>query len=210
MAVTGLALIGFLLGHLAGNLLVFKGQDAMNAYAEGLKNLGALLWVARGGLLLMFVVHVITGVSLTMQNKRARPEKYRFSKTIQASLASRTMHLSGLTILAFLLFHLAHYTLGLVQPEYFASVDASGRHDVYNMLIHGFQNPIYSGLYIAAMLVLAMHLSHGLPSLFQSLGWNSPRFQGIYKRAGLALAALLFLGFSSIPTAVWIGYLRLQ
>lgn len=210
MAVTGLALIGFLGGHLAGNLLMFKGQDAMNAYAAGLQSLGGLLWAVRGGLLAIFVIHVFLGVSLTIENKRARPEKYHYSNTIQASLASRSMHLTGLVILFFLLFHLAHFTLGVVQPQHFASVDADGRHDVYNMVIHGFQNPVYAGLYIVTMLIVGLHLSHGLPSLFQSIGWSSPRFAAIFKRIGITTAIVLSIGFSSIPVAIWIGFLRLH
>ncbi|MCB1174552.1 MAG: succinate dehydrogenase cytochrome b subunit [Leptospiraceae bacterium] len=210
MAITGLALIGFLLGHLAGNLLIFKGQDAMNSYAENLQSLGALLWVVRGGLLTIFAIHVGLGLLLTLENKRARPVAYQYSSTIQASLASRSMYITGILILAFIIMHLAHFTLGLVQPEFYHNVDADGRHDVYNMVVLGFQNPLFAGAYIFFIASLALHLSHGLPSLFQSIGWNSPRFNDIFHRVGVTVALLLLIGYSSIPLACWLGYVRVH
>lgn len=210
MAVSGLALTGFLLGHLAGNLLVFAGPEAINSYAKGLLDLGALLWVIRSGLLIIFVLHIYFGITLTIENKRARPIAYSCEKTIQASLASRSMHITGLVILFYLIFHLAHFTIGVVDPSVYDRYDASGRHDVYNMIIYGFQNPIFSVSYILAMMAMALHLSHGLPSLFQSMGLSSDRFTTAFKKTGIAVAIFLFIGFTSIPVAVWIGFLRVQ
>jgi succinate dehydrogenase / fumarate reductase cytochrome b subunit len=115
MAITGLLLIGFVLAHMTGNLLVFLGPDAINSYAHALKDKPALLWTARLGLLVVFVVHVVLGIRLTMQNRAARPTPYVYEDTLQASWASRHMLLTGLVLLAFVVYHLAHFTLGVVK-----------------------------------------------------------------------------------------------
>jgi succinate dehydrogenase / fumarate reductase cytochrome b subunit len=212
MAVTGILLAGFVIAHLLGNLLVFRGRDAMNDYAAMLKGLGAGLWVARLGLLGVFGAHIALAIGLKRRNAAARPIAYGKPHTIQASLASRTMVYSGLLVLAFVLMHLAHFTLGWLQPGYFAmkeSVVVDGlttqRHDVYAMLILGFRSPIYVLLYSACMVVLGLHLSHGLHSLFQSLGLRHPAYLRAVQTAGTALAWILAIGFLSIPFAVLTG-----
>ncbi len=116
MAITGLLLIGFVIAHMAGNLLLFAGPDAVNAYAHALKDKPALLWTARLLLLLIFVVHIAYGVRLTWNNSTARPVPYVCEDTLQASWASRHMFLSGLVLLAFVVYHLAHFTFGVVKP----------------------------------------------------------------------------------------------
>ncbi len=209
MAVTGGGLILFLIAHLSGNLLMFAGPDAMNSYAEFLKSKPALLWTARLGLLGIFVIHLLLGVSLTIANRRARGGAYAYENTVQASLASRSMILTGLVIFFYLAYHLLHFTLGGVHGEYFHLKDNLGRHDVYSMVVLSFQQPLISVVYILAMFFMAVHLSHGLPSLFQSLGANSPRFENGFKRAGISVAVLLFLGFSSIPAAILAGLVKL-
>lgn len=209
MAVTGLALIGFLVAHMAGNLLVFAGQDAMNTYAKGLKSLGGVLWAMRGGLLLCFGVHVAAAVRLAHLNKAARPERYRYEETLTASLASRTMIWTGLLVLAYAAFHLAHLTLGLTHPEHFRLVDAQGRHDVFSMVVRGFQSPAVSLTYVAAMLATAVHLSHGFGSLWRTLGVSCGKWRQIFHTLGVLAAAALFVGFSSIPVAVWAGLVKL-
>ncbi|MCB1322654.1 MAG: succinate:quinone oxidoreductase, partial [Leptospiraceae bacterium] len=148
MAVTGAALILFLFAHLSGNLLMFAGQDAMNNYAVSLREMGPLLWIARIGLLTIFVIHIGIGISLSIQNRRARPERYQYEKTIQASVASRFMIQTGLLLLFYLLYHLAHFTLGLAHEQYFHLVDTSGRHDVYSMVVLGFRQWYISLIYI--------------------------------------------------------------
>jgi succinate dehydrogenase / fumarate reductase cytochrome b subunit len=122
MAITGLLLIGFVIAHMAGNLLVFAGPDALNAYAHALKDKPALLWTARIGLLLVFVVHVVLGIRLTLQNRAARPTPYAYEDTLSASWAARHMLLTGLVLLAFVIYHLGHFTLGAVVPAKFQSV----------------------------------------------------------------------------------------
>lgn len=211
MALTGAGLIGFVIIHLAGHFLMFAGPDAINSYAFALKSNPVLLWSARTGLLLVFAVHVLLAISLKIQNKSARGATgYQYNATVQASFASRSMIWTGLLLLSFILFHLAHFTVFLVNPAYANLHDELGRHDVYSMMIVAFQVvPVGVG-YIIAMLIMALHLSHGLPSMFQSLGWNSPRFDAMFKRIGTVFGVVMFLGYSSLPVAVWLGVLKLQ
>lgn len=211
MALTGSALILFTIVHLAGHFLMFAGPDAINSYAFALKSTPALLWGARSGLLLVFIVHIALAISLKIQNKRARgPVGYQYGSTVQASAASRSMIWTGLLLLAFILFHLAHFTVFLVDPSYANLHDELGRHDVYTMMIVAFQVvPVGIG-YIIAMAIMSLHLSHGLPSMFQSMGWNSPRFDAAFRRVGTVFGVLMFVGYSSLPVCVWLGVLQLQ
>lgn len=209
MALTGIALVGFLVAHMAGNLLVYAGQDAMNTYAKGLKSLGALLWVMRLGLLACFSVHIAAAIRLSQVNKLARPERYRYEDTLTASLASRTMIWTGLLVLTYVAFHLAHFTLGMTHPEHFALHDAQGRHDVYSMVVKGFQSPAVSLTYVAAMLATAIHLSHGFGSLWRTLGVSCGKWREGFHKLGIAIAVVLFLGFSSIPVTIWAGLVKL-
>jgi succinate dehydrogenase / fumarate reductase cytochrome b subunit len=225
MAVTGLGLTVFVIAHMLGNVQVFAGRDAVNSYAAALKHAPGLLWPARVGLLTIFVLHVGYGAKLWLANRAARPVPYHFKRYREASLASRTMLWTGLVTLAFVLFHLAHYTFGLVQQAPIR--DASGqevkdsqgnvvyrsfldmpdpqdpkRQDVYGMTIHGFRNPLISLFYVVAMALLAFHLSHGFQSLFQSLGLNHSRWQPLLRGASLVLAVVVFVGNSSMPLAI--------
>ncbi|MEZ5989593.1 MAG: succinate dehydrogenase cytochrome b subunit [Planctomycetota bacterium] len=209
MAVTGLLLSLFLLAHMAGNMLAWAGPAAFNGYAWALKGNAGLLWTARVGLLLVFVVHVASALSLTAENRRARPVAYAREATIQASYASRTMLLTGLVVLAYLVLHLLHFTIGVVEPTAFASHTAEGKHDAYRMLVLGFRNPLLSGVYIVAMGFLWLHVSHGLTTLWQSLVWNHPRYRPLLERGGRAVAALIVLGFVSVPVSVLAGIIGL-
>ncbi|MFL5327402.1 MAG: succinate dehydrogenase cytochrome b subunit [Gemmataceae bacterium] len=219
VAITGLILVGFLLGHFAGNALVFKGRDAINTYARGLRDLGWLLWVARGGLLAAFIVHIYLGTTLTMRNWAARPERYQFQATMRATFASRTMLFSGLVILAFTIYHLAHYTFAvvqtapdgrnfheLVQRGWDPAHPTAPRYDVYNMVVFGFSNVWISATYIIAQLILGLHLSHGIASTFQTLGWNSPKYWPMIRNIGWLVSAIIVLGNISIPVAVMAGW----
>jgi len=138
IAVTGLGLYLFVLIHLAGNLQVFGGPEMTNAYAYKLKSMPLVLWGARFGLLAIFSLHIFTGIRLALQNRAARPQAYAKSNTVQATLASRTMVQTGGMILLFVIFHLAHFTLFAIHPEYANLHDVKGRHDVYRMMIFGF------------------------------------------------------------------------
>ncbi len=204
MALTGLGLIGFLVTHMAGNLLIFFGQDVFNAYAKSIKSAGGggLVWVARAGLLGMFVVHVGLAFKLQLMNRAARPVGYVHEATIEASWASRYMILTGLLVLAFLLFHLAHYTIGVVDPAFMTWEDAQGRHDAYRMVVTGFSNPLYAGGYIVAMSILALHLAHGFQSLFRSLGNSHEGARNALGKVSILIALGLAAGFSLAPIGV--------
>lgn len=212
MALTGLALAGFVVGHLSGNLLVYVGRDALNSYAEWLKSNPQITWVARFGLLLAFLLHIRTGIVLRNGNRNARPTQYAHESTVQASLASRSMFLTGVLVLVYVVLHLAHFTFGWVDSANHSLVQALirdgaevQRHDVYGMLVGSFSNPIYSVLYVAAMLVLGMHLSHGLQSLFQSLGLRHPSYTSLFEVAGRVIAWGLAAAYVTIPLAVLTG-----
>ena len=209
VAVTGLALTGFVLVHMLGNLLVFLGQDHLNAYANTLKNNPGLLWTARLGLLLMFVVHIYLALQLKIKNLAARPTAYVFSHTEEASFASRTMVWTGLAIFFFVLYHLAHFTLGITDPMNAHLVDSKGRHDVYSMVIHAFRSPLISGLYILAMVFLFLHLSHGVQSTFQTLGITRRRWDSLIYRCGMGLTLLVVVGNISIPLAILFRLIKL-
>ena len=209
MALTGVGLIGFVLGHLLGNLQVFAGQDVFNAYAAFLKGLGPMLWVMRLGILAFVVIHIATAISLWKDNSAARPESYKKEETVQASFASLYMMQSGMVLLIFIIIHLLHFTLGVMQPEFFSLLDPQGRHDVYSMLIHGFQTKGYSLIYIVAMILLALHLRHAMASLFQTLGINGPRITPVIEKGAIALSTIIAVGYISIPLAVLLGIIGL-
>jgi succinate dehydrogenase / fumarate reductase cytochrome b subunit len=219
MAVTGLGLTAFVIVHMVGNLQLFLGREALNAYAKALKDMPAVLWLFRLGLLAFVLLHIVYGVRLWLANRAARPVPYHHKTYREATLASRTMLVTGLVLLAFIVFHLAHYTLGLVgtahvtDPDtaalksinYLELRDPQDRHDVYAMTIYGFRNPFFSLAYVVAMGFLAFHLWHGFQSAFQSLGLSHPRWAPLLRKASLALAVILFIGNSSMPLAVLIG-----
>ena len=209
MGVSGLALVGFVVGHLVGNLQMFLGQEAVNRYAAFLKSTGEILWVVRFGLIALAVTHIVTAVSLSLENAAARPVSYAVKTYKEATYASRTMKASGLIVLAFLGYHLAHYTLMITHPEYHHLIDAQGRHDVYSMVVLGFSRPWISAWYILGVFLLGMHLSHGLYSMFQSLGIQTDALRKRVRPAAIAIGWLIFLGFASIPAGVLAGLIRL-
>lgn len=210
MAITGLLLLGFVVGHLAGNLLILTGEpDAINAYAYKLKSLGPLLWVARIGLLVILVAHVSQAVRLTVQNRRAAGEGYQVGHVNKATAASLTMMISGVLILAFVAFHLAHFTAGYIgDQQAYEAHDAQGRHDVYNMVVHSFSNPetglLYSTLYIAAMCGLGFHLVHAITSALQTFGIENERLRQVCYGVAMALS----VGYMIIPFSIHIGLVQ--
>jgi succinate dehydrogenase / fumarate reductase cytochrome b subunit len=209
MAISGLLLVLFLFVHLAGNLTVFAGPDATNGYAVRLRQYGPLLWVVRLGLLASFLVHVMAGLAVAAQNRQARLQEYRVYRPRRTTWYARWMLLSGVLLLAYVLFHLAHFTFGLIMPQYYALTDPMKQHDVYRMVVASFQNVGVSFLYMVAMFCLAMHLAHGVPSFFQTLGFNHPNYQALIESSGPVIAILLFVGYCSIPVAVLAGVLEL-
>jgi succinate dehydrogenase / fumarate reductase cytochrome b subunit len=206
MAVTGVILFGFVIGHMLGNLQIFLGPDSINSYAHFLKSKPGLLWTARLGLLLMVIIHVWAAVKLSLENKAARPVGYADTRLVAASYASRTMMWSGVIIFAFVVYHLMHFTVGITNPEYLrldeTLKDGTQRHDVYRMMILGFSNLWVSGIYVLSMALLCLHLSHGVSSLFQSLGLKNKYYGRHIDRFAKAAALIIFLGNCSIPVAI--------
>ena len=219
MALTGTGLVGFVVFHMIGNLKLISGPDAINHYAYFLKHdLGALIWIARAGLLGIFVLHIALAIRLTMKSRAARPVAYSHGKTVQASLSSRTMIWTGAVIGAFTLFHLAHYTFAWTQGverngewvNFLSLKDAHGRHDVYEMMVAGFANVPMAVLYIAAQFVLFIHLWHGIQSAFQTLGLKNGRFRKPIDALGLAIALTVLLGNLAIVLSVQLGFVASQ
>jgi succinate dehydrogenase / fumarate reductase cytochrome b subunit len=212
VAITGFLLFGFVVIHLLGNLQYFLGADKLNGYAQMLKANAGVLWLARLGLLGIVLLHIITAVKLWQENKAARPVKYGTGKApVAASFASRTLIISGLIVLAFIVFHLAHFTMGLVDPELLRlSETANGveRHDVFRMVSAGFANPLISIFYIVAMGLLCLHLSHGVSSMFQSLGLKNHRWDKTFDLLAKTAAAVIFLGNCAIVIAAWLGIVK--
>ncbi len=209
VAVTGLALLGFVIAHLLGNLTIFLGADALNAYALKISHFGPLLWAARIMLLAAVVVHIVTTALLTIENRRARPVAYAMHRTQRTTLSAKTMVLSGLIILAFVLYHLAHFTFRVTHPAISNLTDALGRHDVYTMVVVSFRQPLVAGFYLVALALLCLHLSHGIASVFQTLGLANEATLPFFERAGASIAGLLFLGYASIPLSAWLGLLKI-
>ena len=208
MAVTGLMLLGFVIAHLAGNLQIFLGADWLNDYSRHLEEMPLLLWPARAVLLAALVLHMATAATLSWENRRARPIPYAVKDTVQASLASRTLLFTGTAVFLFILYHLLHFTWGMTNPEFFGLLDLQGRRDVYSMVILSFQNPVISGVYLAALFILSMHLGHGSWSFLQSLGLTSQPVLKKIRIAGSVLGWLIFIGFASIPLASLLGTLQ--
>lgn len=206
MAITGLLLILFVIGHMVGNLQIFLGPETINAYGAFLKSIPELLWGARIGLLTLVLVHIWSAIALVRANKAARPVAYRVNRAVAASYASRTMIWSGLIVFAFIIYHLLHFTAGVTHPDLMTLKDETGRHDIFAMVVKGFSSPLVSGFYILSMALLCTHLSHGASSLFQSLGWRTGQQRVWADRVAFALAWGIFIGNSSIPLAILLGF----
>jgi len=189
MAVTGFSFCGFLAAHLAGNLTIYGGKDAFNGYAEHLHALGPLLTVAELGLLTLFLIHVITGLILFLQNLKARPVRYAVNKTAGGrTLGSATMPYTGVLLLAFIVFHLLNFHF----------VDKTGT-TIFNIVSEAFSNIGYVAIYIFAMVVAAIHVSHGFWSAFQTLGANHPKYMPAIRTVGIAFAVVIGIGFGFLP-----------
>ena len=207
MAITGFLLFLFVIVHMLGNLQVYIGRDAMNAYAALLKSKPGLLWTARVGLFIIAVLHIVSALQLAAENRDARPQPYAEGKPI-ASLASRTILVSGLIIFAFIVYHLMHFTLGVTNPDFMDLHDALGHHDVYGMVVEAFRNPLVSVFYIMSMGLLCLHLSHGVSSLFQSLGIRRRSTVAAFNRFAQISAIVIFVGNCSIPVSILAGVVR--
>ncbi|MBV1861742.1 MAG: succinate dehydrogenase cytochrome b subunit [Nannocystaceae bacterium] len=206
MALTGLAMVGFLLGHMAGHLQVFAGRDAYNAYAKFLQGLGGLLWGARLGLLGAIALHVFAALKLNARNKDARPEPYAVKTNRATTPYAISMLYSGYTILAFVGYHIAHFTLGVVHTpiETYGPADDLV-HDVFAKYVVDFQNPVIFLLYAAAMVGIAMHLSHAVSSVFRTLGVMRGKYREPLSKVGPIVGYVTAIGFLIPPAACLLG-----
>jgi succinate dehydrogenase / fumarate reductase cytochrome b subunit len=208
VALTGLGLAGFVIFHMLGNLQVFEGPDALNRYAAFLREMPIALWAARLGLLAVVVVHIGLAIQLALRNRRARPVPYAVREYRTASMASRTMALTGSLLLLFIVFHLLHLTADLVDPSFQNRLDERGHPDVYGKVIHAFHNPLYVVLYCVGQLVLGMHLSHAVSGSLQTLGFEHAALNHFFKASGPAVALFVVLGNLAIILAVFLGLVR--
>ena len=213
MAVTGFLLFLFVVGHLAGNLQVFLGPEAINRYGHFLQSNVELLWPVRIALLAILLLHIWAATQVSLENKAARPVSYATYKPVGSTYASRTMLMSGSIVFVFIVYHLLHYTvqvqyLNLTGQDFTAFLDSEKRHDVFKMIVVGFNNPWVSGFYILGMALLCLHLSHGASSMFQSLGWKNDAYRSWLDKAVCVLSGLIFAGYVSIPVAILCGYGR--
>ncbi len=211
MAVSGGVLFLFVLGHLVGNLQIFLGPEAINRYGHFLQSNLEIIWPARLLLLLMLGLHVWSAIRLSAENRAARPIGYGQYQPVGSSYASRTMLMSGIIIFIFVVYHLLHYTVqvkyvNLTGQNFADFKDPEQRHDVFKMMVAGFSNGWVSGFYILGMGLLCLHLSHGVSSMFQSLGWKNKAYGPILDRTARVVAGLVFLGYTSIPVAILLGY----
>jgi succinate dehydrogenase / fumarate reductase cytochrome b subunit len=203
MAVTGCIMFLFLIGHLLGNLLVYAGRERFNQYAQFLRFDDTLLWIVRAILIVSVVLHIIATVQLALRNRAARPIGYSRKEAINSSYASRTMYWSGPIVLVFIIFHLLEFTAGTIHPQ---SQFIAG--DVYHNVVAGFTVWWVSAWYIFALVLLGLHLRHGLWSMFQSVGYNHPRHTPLLKKAAYLIAVVVILGYISIPISVVAGIIK--
>lgn len=201
MAVTGLIMVAFVIGHLLGNLLVFQGPNRVNAYSAFLRGTGEALWAVRAILLAAVVVHVVASIQLTRRDRAARPVAYTRREPQVSTLASRTIGWGGLLLAVFIVFHLLHFTFGTVHPSF-------SHTDVYSNIIVGFSNPIVAIFYMVAMVALGLHLYHGVWSSLRTLGVSPASPRPLWRPVALFLAVVVWLGFSAIPAAVLAGAVR--
>jgi succinate dehydrogenase / fumarate reductase cytochrome b subunit len=201
MAVSGLILFLFVLGHMLGNLQFFEGAEQFNKYAVLLRTLPEVLWAVRIVLLIMVILHIVTAVQLAVRKKKARPVSYAVRKNTVSTYASRTMYWSGPILLAFIIYHLLDFTFGNVNPNFVEG-------DVYHNVIASFSNPIISFWYIFSMALLALHLRHGFWSMLQSLGVVRAQHIAAAKTGAVVFAVVIFCGFISVPLAVMTGLVR--
>ena len=207
MAVTGVVMFGYLIGHVTGNMLVFKGPAAINSYSKFLHDSKGLLWGTRLLLVASVVIHIWATVRFLMLRNAARPVPYAMKAAHRTTFAARTMYWSGPVIALFIIYHILHLTTGTAHPNY--HVDPNTHEvDVYRNLVDGFTSPIASGLYIAAMLAIGFHLSHGVWSMLQTIGVNRPNWECALRTIAVIFAVVICGGFIAVPAAVLLGLVK--
>ncbi len=202
MAITGIILFAYVVGHMLGNLQIYIGEEQINEYAEFLHSSVALLWTARLVLLFCVGVHIVAAVQLWLRNRASRPVKYKIFNPPEVDYAARTMVWSGPIIALFVVYHILHFTTGHAHPDY--------QHvKPFHNVITAFGDPIVAGIYIVANVLLAFHLYHGVWSFFQTLGWDHPKYGPWRRHFSLLMAVIIGAGNVSIPLAVLTGVLHL-
>lgn len=203
---TGFLLVFFMIFHLAGNLAIFGDPNAMNSYSHFLHQLGPLLWIARIGLLLIFVIHSWVGISIWFGKRKARPQDYKVYSSkggpSKQSLSSRSMAFTGFVLLIFVVIHINTFALG---DKGVANVDGVEMHDIKTLVLDTFQNPFYAFGYTFVMILLGIHLGHGIWSAFTSLTLRSPKASAVIYPIGVIIAVLLAVGFLLIPLYIYFG-----
>lgn len=211
MAVTGAVLVLFVLAHMAGNLKIFGGPETINAYSRSLREIGMpelgygwALWIVRIVLLTCVLLHIVAAYQLTILNRKARPVGYENKKDVETTFGALTMRWSGVLLLIFVVFHIMHFTLGVVgfQPGQFEHLM------VYQNVVAGFAVWPIAVFYIIAMAALALHLDHGIWSGIQTLGWNTTKNQGTLRGISRLIAVIIFVGFILTPVFVMTGWIR--
>jgi succinate dehydrogenase / fumarate reductase cytochrome b subunit len=207
VALTGLVMFLFVIGHMIGNLQVFiHPPEAINNYGQLLRTSPELLWVIRLALLAALTLHVVFTMWIVIENRRARPVQYEKKASVQSKLSTRLMAVTGLLLLAFVVFHIAHFTTHSVDPSYSTFHDEKGRHDIFRMVVVGFSNVWFSLFYIVAMVMLCSHLSHGAWSWLQTVGLRTRKVADDTSRGAQIIAIVLAAGFISVPVAVLFGF----
>jgi len=214
MAVTGLFMVLFVIAHMFGNFTIFAGAEGINAYAVHLRAVPPLLWLFRAVMALVFLVHIWIGVNLYLENKSARPVEYAMKKNERTSFSARTMVWTGMLLGVFIVYHLLHFTTHVaISPDLAAGVGANfdplQRPDVFKMVVLSFQTFLIALVYLAAMVILLLHLAHGIQSFVQSLGANNDRTLPLFEKVGRGLAFVLMLGFALVPITIFFGMIKL-
>jgi succinate dehydrogenase / fumarate reductase cytochrome b subunit len=204
MAITGLLMVLFVVGHLLGNMSIFAGANGINTYAEKLHGLPAVVWATRIVMLAAVLFHLVISIQITLENGKASPTRYAVDRKLRATFAGRNMIWTGLLLGAFIVFHLFHFTVRSI-PGMVLVQDTLGRFDVYAMVADGFGKAFNAVVYVVAMVMLFLHLSHGIQSTFQSLGLNNPKTMPGFVRFGSVLSVVFLLGYGAIPVAIFFG-----
>lgn len=202
MAITGLIGIGFVIGHMIGNLQIFQGPEKLNHYAVALRKLGPLLYLARLILLTSVIAHVVLAYQLSRMSWDARGYAYKKWKPVGSDYASRTMRWTGPILLLFIIYHLLDFTFGYASPAGYV------HGDVYDNVVRSFQNPLITGFYVISMLCLGLHIYHGFWSMFQSMGLNDDKWTGQLRGLSVVITAIIVIGNIVMPVAVLAGFVR--
>ena len=210
MALSGLMMLLFVIAHLLGNASIFAGPDSLNSYAEKLHDLVLLIWTYRPVMIAMVSLHVFFGIQLTLENYKAKPGSYAIKRSLSSTFAGKNMIWTGAILGAFVIYHLLQFTFQVTDPAVSAdrNLDVFGRPDVFHMVVSTFRRSVIAFVYIGAMIVLALHLFHGIQSFVQSLGLNNERTLPFFRRSGAVAAVVISVGFISIPVLILTGMLK--